>query len=284
MVINDNRHEEDVSFTSADGVAVEGAYHGTPDASIGAALLVHGLTEDRNEAFGFYEKLASRLSASHFSSLRFDLRGHGRSKLGYDDLSLCNALTDIDAAVNFLIARSGHQKVHLIGTSFGGGLAALYAARHRSSLCSLVLLCPNLDYRANWLERKPFWSGGGLTSEGATILSDSGALPHGEFQIGRCMFHELLHIRPFEWMNRITVPCLTGHGTADSIVPDDLSIRYYRCNDQSELLRIERADHGFAEPGDEEFSSTVTAANLNRVFSAVVAWLSRYNDRGRDRV
>lgn len=282
MVINDDQHEEDVSFSSADGVAVKGTYRGTLDASIGPALLVHGLTEDRNEAFGFYKKLASRLSASGFSSLRFDLRGHGSSELDYDELSLFNALTDIDAAVNFLIARSGYQNVHLIGTSFGGGLAVLYAARAHSSLCSLVLLCPNLDYRVNWLERKPFWSDGGLTSEGARTLRDSGALPHGEFRIGRCMFHELLNVRPFEWMSGIPVPCLTVHGTTDSIVPDDLSVRYYRCNERSELLRIEGADHGFAEPSDEDFSSAVTAANVDRVFSAVVAWLARHNNRRAD--
>ena len=84
-------------------------------------------------------------------------------------------------------------------------------------------------------------------------------------------------------MSRIPVPCLTVHGTADSIVPDDLSVRYHRCNERSELLRIEGADHGFAEPDDEDFSSAVTAANVDRVFSAVVAWLARHNHRRADR-
>lgn len=282
MTIKNNLPEEDVAFDSADGIIVEGTYCRSYGVSVGAALLIHGLTEDRDEAFGFYKKLADRLTANGFSSLRIDLRGHGKSKKQYQDLSLFNALSDIDAAVNFLVRRSARQKVHLIGTSFGGGLAALYAAQWPSSLCSLVLLCPNLDYRRNWLERKAFWSSAGLTTEGVKVLSDDGALPHGEFRIGRCMFHELLHVRPWERMRSIPVPCLTVHGTADSIVPDELSVRHHRCNERSELLRIEGADHGFVEPDDDDFSSPVTAANVDRVFSAVVDWLKRHNKQGTD--
>lgn len=271
--------EREVTFGSRDGVPIHGTYVQAPTQSRGTVVLVHGLTESRDEAFGFYKKFTLHLANQGFSSLRFDLRGHGISGLNYQDLTLFNAVSDIEAALRFVQDHTDKSVIHLVGTSFGGGLAALTAALNRREFASLVLLCPNLDYISNWIVNKPYWDGFALTGEGACELSEHGYLSHGDFKIGHDLFHEILHIRPYEWMHIIDAPCLTIHGTEDSVVPHNLSAMYYKCNDNSVLLLIEGADHGFALPDDDTFSAPGTIANLQRVFSAATDWMAKWNGR-----
>ena len=270
---------EEVNFGARDGVPIYGTYVQVPVENRGTVVLVHGLTESRDEAFGFYKKLAMHLYNQGFSSLRFDLRGHGVSSLCYQDITLFNAVSDIEAALRFVQNHADKSLIHLVGTSFGGGLAALTAALNRKALASLVLLCPNLDYLGNWIVSKPFWDGFTLTEDGASELSKHGYLNHGAFKIGRALFHEILHIKPYEWMHLIDAPCLTIHGTEDSIVPSKLSTMYYKCNENSSLLLIEGADHGFALPDDETFSAPGTVANLQQVFLAATDWMIKWNGR-----
>jgi pimeloyl-ACP methyl ester carboxylesterase len=47
---------------------------------------------------------------------------------------------------------AGHAPVHLVGSSLGGYLAALYAARH-SEVSRLVLLAPAFGFARRWAER-----------------------------------------------------------------------------------------------------------------------------------
>lgn len=276
MTARDMHGQDDIRFSSVDGAVVSGTVVRAAE-HLGSVVLVHGLTEGRHEAFGFYRKLSLQLANTGFLSLRFDLRGHGESEQSYEDLTLFNAISDIEAAVELTETMSPESRVHVIGTSFGGGLAALYAALNPTRLKSLILLCPNLDYRRNWIESKDFWAGKRLTELGADLLKSNGSLPHGEFRIGRAMFHELLHVQPFRTMAHITAPTLIIHGTADSIVPHDLSERYYKCNDRSNIFLVDGADHGFSVPGDDTFSTDETKENLDRVFACIVSWLRSNN-------
>jgi proline iminopeptidase len=67
----------------------------------------------------------------------FDQRGVGRSTGTVDEANVfAQAIADLDAVVR----SSGSGPVHLLGHSWGGLVAALYAAAHPGALASLVLV------------------------------------------------------------------------------------------------------------------------------------------------
>jgi pimeloyl-ACP methyl ester carboxylesterase len=77
--------------------------------------------------------------------LALDLRGHGDSGWA-DEYRVETAVEDIGA----LVAHHGAQRIHLVGNSLGGLVAAHYAASHPHTVASLTLVDvgPNVDFAA----------------------------------------------------------------------------------------------------------------------------------------
>jgi proline iminopeptidase len=100
----------------------------------GAALItVHGGPGISHEPLEQLEPLAGPDRAV----ITFDQRGVGRSSGHIDEADVFGqALGDLDAVVR----ASGAPRVHLLGHSWGGLIAALYAAAHPEALASLVLI------------------------------------------------------------------------------------------------------------------------------------------------
>src|SRR5690349_20480301 len=121
--------EEHVQYRSPDGLHLRGSLATTDMPATGAAVLVHGGGVTRDEG-GFFVRLAAGLASAGITCLRLDLRGHGESEGRQEDLTLSGVANDIGAAVKQVRARAGVQAVHLIGTSFGGGITGFFAARH----------------------------------------------------------------------------------------------------------------------------------------------------------
>lgn len=266
---------ERIIFDSLDGLQLVGILCRPKTKDRGCVLLVHGINVDKDEYGNFYARLASALADEGFSSLRFDLRGHGESEGDYTDLTILGCVVDVEAAAKVMVNSTGHNTIHLIGTSFGGGLVSIFAGMRGMPMQSVVLLCPNLDYQGNWLSTKPYWSAGQITRDGSRKLSDDGWLPHGDLKINRAMLVEMLCVHPYEYMSRIQCPVLTIHGTADSIVPVKTSEKYYKCNDRSEIMLLEGADHGFVIPDDEEMTDPRSLENQSKVFEWTLGWLAK---------
>jgi len=76
----------------------------------------------------------------------YDHSGNGRSprRDGYDDISHASWIADADA----LRAHLGHERMFLLGQSYGGFLAQEYALAYGDRLDGLILVCtaPALDY------------------------------------------------------------------------------------------------------------------------------------------
>jgi pimeloyl-ACP methyl ester carboxylesterase len=77
--------------------------------------------------------------------LALDLRGHGDSGWS-DEYSIETAVDDVAT----LLAHLGTRRVHLVGNSLGGLVAAHFAASHRETVISLTLVDvgPNVDFAA----------------------------------------------------------------------------------------------------------------------------------------
>src|SRR5687768_1733585 len=119
--------EKKIKFLSYDGYKLEGTLLNA-EKEKGAALFVHGITSSRDE-LGFHSDYAKYLGEHGISSLRFDLRYHEVEGTVLNKLTLCGILNDIEAA--FVALKDNVSKelksFFIVGTSFGGGLAAYWA-------------------------------------------------------------------------------------------------------------------------------------------------------------
>jgi pimeloyl-ACP methyl ester carboxylesterase len=105
-----------------------------------------------------WQALASRLADAGIAALAIDLRGHGASGAdprtdpgAAEDLS--PALLDVQAARAFLAGRPdlGVTNVGIVGASVGANLAVMAAAAD-TTIRSVVLLSPGLEYRKVYAE------------------------------------------------------------------------------------------------------------------------------------
>ena len=93
-------------------------------------LLLHGAEADHSmfDAFG-------ALLAAYFTVIAYDQRDSGETRNPPSPYGLAELGDDAGA----LIAALGYQRVHVFGTSLGGAIAQLLAARHPARIDRLIL-------------------------------------------------------------------------------------------------------------------------------------------------
>lgn len=102
-----------------------------------AVVVVHGLSEHG----GRYDNFAKILAKHNFLVFAMDFRGHGKSGNKKGDVkSLKQLLQDLECVVNFVKQNKNVKKIGLFGHSAGGGISALFAAKHKIDF--LILSSP----------------------------------------------------------------------------------------------------------------------------------------------
>ncbi len=94
-------------------------------------VFIHGLSDNLN----YWEVLSNPLK-DKFKVVRFDLRGHGDSKLGNDEITIDLFTNDL----NDLLVKLDIDKAHLVGLSLGGAIALNFAVKYPYKVSSLVLM------------------------------------------------------------------------------------------------------------------------------------------------
>ena len=94
-------------------------------------LFIHGLSDN----LLYWEVLASFLKKD-YRILRVDLRGHGESPLGSDEISVDVYSDDLKSLLDEL----NINNVNIIGFSLGGSVALDFAIKHPDMVSSLVLM------------------------------------------------------------------------------------------------------------------------------------------------
>jgi uncharacterized protein len=141
------------------------------------------------------------------------------------------------------------EPVTLIGSSMGGYLAALYAARH-ADVEKVVLMAPAFCFSTRWPETlgratmeewqrsgvlKVFHYGQGRTVElGYQLIEDGGK---------------------YEDYPQVQQPTLIFHGKNDTVVPADLSVEFARRHSQAQLHLME-SDHELLNVLDDMWMET----------------------------
>lgn len=255
--------EDSIELISLDGELLS-AILTRVEAPVGLAVLVHGITSEKNES-GFYTELAAQLAKRGISSIRADWRCHGANHLPSRELSLSGMVNDIAQAANAV--RRANPDVapitSLIAASFGGGASALWAARDAASLKSVVLLAPVLDYAAD-LFRSGQWKNGELTEAGQRELRETEQIETGTLPVGRAMVNDIPNQQIPAAIAAIRCPKTIFHGTEDSDVSIELSRPFQRDPFNCALIEVPGVDHGFVKPGTD-FDHPETRENHRRL-------------------
>lgn len=265
----------EVRFDSLDGLRLAGTVALPSQAPIGSVVLLHGNGSDRNE-MGLFSRLADALGRAGIVSLRFDLRGHGASEGRQEDRTLSAHLNDVRAALGELRDRSAAPWTGLVATSFSGGVASWYAAHRPGEVSRLVLLNPQLDHKRRFIDDHAGWVDDRLDLEHTRRLNDQGYLDRsGGVRFGRALLNEVFWMRAQTILPLIETPTLLLHGTMDQHVAVESSRAAARRIPDALLVELEGAAHGFAAPGDDEFSDPRTRTWQSQAIDQVVAWLAR---------
>jgi alpha-beta hydrolase superfamily lysophospholipase len=238
-------------------------------------VLVHGGGVTRQEG-GFFTRLADGLAEAGVASLRFDLRGHGESEGRLEELTLTAVLNDIRVAVEQVRALAGVTRVSLLGASFGGGICAYYASKRPAEVDRLVLLNPQLDYKRRTVDNTPFWENDHLKPEAATKLTEQGYLAFSPtLRHGRAIFHEVFWFDLDEAIGQIAAPTLLVHGTRDTLVPIESTLRALpRFRAEHRMVKVEGAQHGFAVHEDPQYLNPQSQQWQAFVIRTVTEWLT----------
>ena len=86
----------------------------TVDGTGEAVVFIHGLSDDLT-----YWQLLTEYLKKNFQIIRFNLRGHGGSDLGEDEITMDTYINDL----NNILIELNIEKVNLIGFSIGGAIA-----------------------------------------------------------------------------------------------------------------------------------------------------------------
>ena len=214
--------ERFVTLRTDDGYALEATYtRGTTATGI---VLTHGVSDARDRWLPWVERLRER----GVHALRFDLRAHGRS-----EGAVCTygqrEVADVRAAVRWLRARPGVERVAVVGASMGGGV--VLAASPDLDVPAIVALAPASDYAVLVRERTALLGplGGPILSASARIAGAMGQRPMREW-IPRARMTSAL-------------PVLVFHGTADGTIPIALSRRLAREHANVTLHELAGVEH-----------------------------------------
>lgn len=238
---------EKIFFTTTDGLKLCGIWHLPKNKTEKAIILAHGLNVDKDEE-GIFVDLADLLAQNNFAVFRFDFRGRGESEGKSIDITLATEQSDL-AAAHAKVQKAGFKTIGLLGASFGGGNATLFAANHLHDLKALCLWNPCLNYdhilinpTLPWISARNEVRKKELHTQGWTIVGSR------NFVMSKAIFDEMAKVYPYEALKKITIPTIIMHGTDDTYVPYEDSQKYTAHLTQGTFITIPKGKHGFKKP------------------------------------
>ena len=155
----------------------------------------------------------------------------------------------LTAQLNVMERVCGGEPVSLIGSSMGGYLAALYAARH-SEVNKVVLLAPAFSFASRWPETL-----GEQTMEQWKRTNTLQIFHYSEgreVELGYQLIEDALQ---YEAYPNFTQPALIFQGLHDTVVPPEFAERF-AAGHANASLRLLDSDHDLVNVLDEMWRET----------------------------
>lgn len=189
-----------------------------------------------------WDKFTNELLKFGIGTFVFDFSGQGYSKGDVGQLTPLTGAKELDVAISFTrnLPSINKKKIGVIGSSFGGNVALISAARN-SGIKVLALKSPVSDY----CEVRRIQIG----EEGIELWKKKG---YYDFDFGvrssYRFYADSASVNIYKLAHSIRIPCLIVHGDADTEVPVDQSQKLSAAlGGDKKLVIIPGADHGYKE-------------------------------------
>ncbi len=251
--------EQALSFLDPQGHRVAAVLTAPGEDTDRLAVLCHGFLSGKRSTTN--KTLARLLNARGIATFAFDFFGQGESEGPFETLTTTAAVTQAMAALD-LMQQKGFTKLGLMGSSFGGLVATLTAAK-RHDLACLALKCPVVDFA----EELRLTLG---DAEMATWQSTD-TIPNimggtERIRLRYAFYEDCLRRIAYDPAKTITAPTLIVQGDQDECVPLHQSQQLaaaLTCPSHMELLP--GADHQFTK-----------VADFNRMTTLIADWLTTH--------
>jgi len=184
----------------------------------------------------------ARFFAERFQELGIGLEIPDLAEGNFRDLTLTAQLAVIGRI-------SRNQPVSLIGSSMGGYLAALYAARH-PEVEKLVLLAPAFSFASRWPETL-----GEATMAQWKRANTLKVFHYNEGREVELGYQLVEDARQYEAYPDVAQPVLIFHGRNDTVVPPEYAVRFAEQHPNARL-RLLDSDHELTNVMDQMWMET----------------------------
>jgi putative redox protein len=243
--------EEKISFTNARGSVLHGVlHHPTEKNPRGAVILSHGMESNKDSDKLVF--LGQSLAQCGLLVLRFDFAAAGPAG-NFEEITYSGEVADLQAA--FLFMRTRHRgKIGLLGSSMGGTVTLLFAARQLDIATIVILAAP--VHPELIIDRL-------LTPAEVRHWRETGYTFYHGRRLNASLLEDLQEIDVPEAARQITCPVLILHGDRDELVPVGEAHELHGALSGPKRLSI-------LEGGDHRFSDT---AIMKRALTEVIDWL-----------
>ena len=221
------------SFPNRRGERLAGVLHGDP-AGV-AVICCHGMLSTKDGPK--HVMLAAELERAGIACLRFDFAGRGASEGRLEDLSFSAQVDDLEAAVELLVAR-GAERLGLFGSSMGGAVALLTAARDERVVAIATLAA--IGHAAAAIERNP---------TAMAAFQERGYLDTVEGRLSRKLWDDACEHDILAAVRVLHAPLLVIHGENDDVVPVSDAHDIAATARNASLEIVSGAGHRFDAPG-----------------------------------
>lgn len=232
----------------------------TPDGNTDKiAVLCHGFLSGKNSSTN--KTLTRLLIERGIATYRFDFFGHGESDGPFDQVTNTLAVEQALAALD-LMRQKGYRHIGLMGSSFGGLVATLAAAR-RPDLACLALKCPVVDFAE---ELRLEFGEGEMAQWKSTDTVPNIMGGSDRIALRYAFYEDCLRRIAYEPARSITAPTIIVQGDHDEHVPLHQSRQLYEALQVTKHLElIPGADHQFTKSED-----------FTRMTTMIADWLTKH--------
>ena len=203
-------------------------------------LLCHGFMGNKDGALE--KQIAELLRQQGIASIRFDFNGHGQSEGRFQDMTVPNEIVDAKKVIEYVSKLPYVESIAISGHSQGGVVAAMTAGElGAEKIKAVVLLAPAAVLRDDAIR-------------GSTMGATYDPFNPGEYvelfrgmNLGAEYIRTAFSLPIYETAAKYQGPSLIIHGTGDRVVPYTYGERFHQIWPGSELVIIDRADHGFSK-------------------------------------
>jgi pimeloyl-ACP methyl ester carboxylesterase len=276
--------EEALTFTDPAGHKISGILAKPDKKTDRLAVLCHGFLSNKNSKTN--HALTDLLVPHRIATFRFDFFGQGESEGPFEKITVTTALTQALAALA-LVKAKGYRKIALVGSSFGGLIALMAAAKWPShppapdvvapsrpkpaktgsipagrvpshSLACLALKCPVPDFPE--MLNLEFGEAGMAAWKTTDTIPNVVPGGTGRIKLSYGFYEDCTGYDAYAAAKAITAPTLIVQGNADEYVPIHQSRRLSESlGGRHSVVVLPGADHHFSKPEDFREMTTLIA-------------------------